>query len=231
MQVSEFDKASFDNFILEREVIRFFKDPVTLNSGRKSNFYVSWRTIAADVYTLDLLTDYIIAFVKSKGIEADSFFGVPEGATGLALLTGYKWAKGSSGYGPGSHAFAMGRGKPKDHGEPKDRYLIGMPRGRVVMLEDTATTGKSIVDAADRLAEAGVRPFGAVVLVNRNERRDDGKTAGEALKERGIAFYAMTNLLDLLPAAFRKAGPGEAVGRLVEDYFRRYGEREVRLVS
>ena len=231
MTGESFNQEGFQEFILEHNVVKFFEETVTLNSGRKSNFYVSWRRVADDVYTLDKLTDFIVAFVRSKGIEADSFFGVPEGATGLALILDYKHARQAKGYGPGSHAFAMGRGKPKEHGNPSDKYFIGMPKGRTIIVEDTTTTGKSVLETLDRLREAGVSVDIAIALINRNEKRDDGKTVTEALKDRGVQYYAMSDLLDILPEIFRKTHPGERVGRLVEDYFKMYGEREVKLVS
>jgi orotate phosphoribosyltransferase len=45
----------------------------------------------------------------------------------------------------------MGRAKPKDHGDPKDRYFVGEPGGKVVILEDVTTTGKSLIEKSFRL--------------------------------------------------------------------------------
>ena len=36
----------------------------------------------------------------------------------------------------------MGRAKPKQHGSPEDKYFVGEPNGKIVVLEDVTTTGK-----------------------------------------------------------------------------------------
>ncbi|RJQ28813.1 hypothetical protein C4571_02870 [Candidatus Parcubacteria bacterium] len=226
---SVFDREKFNRFVLDHNVVGFFPEPLTLASGRKSHHYVSWRSVAADVYATDRLTDFIISFVLGTGLRPDSFFAVPEGATKIGVLLQYKWAKQSPSYGPGSHDLSMGRGKPKDHGNPKDKYFLGLPRGRTVILEDTTTTGESLLNTARKLSEAGVNVVGAVVLTNRNERRDDGKTVQEAFEEKEIGFHAMSNILDLIPDVFAKVRPGAEIGRSLEEYFSKYGERKLKL--
>jgi len=41
----------------------------------------------------DKLSDYVMAFVEDSGLQPDCFYGVPEGATKLGIITQYKWAK------------------------------------------------------------------------------------------------------------------------------------------
>ena len=133
--MSNFNQEEFNRFILENNVVGFFEEPIRLKSGRMSNWYVNWRNIAEDVLLLDKLIDYVITFTENLGLEPDCFYGVPEGATKLAIITQYKWAKAQADYGPGKYVLPMGRGKPKEHGELKDRFFIGIPRGKTVVLE------------------------------------------------------------------------------------------------
>lgn len=139
--MAKFNQEKFNQFILENKVIGFFEEPVTFKSGRIAHEYINWRNVAEDVFLIDRLADYVMAFVEDLGLAPDCFYGVPEGATKLGVITQYKWAKKSPNYGPGSHRLPMGRKQPKDHGDPKDKYFVGAPKGKVIILEDITTTG------------------------------------------------------------------------------------------
>lgn len=228
--MGRFIQKEFNEFIINNGLIGFLKEPIRLKSGRLSNWYVNWRNVAEDVYLFDRLTDYVIAFVEDQGLMPDCFYGVPEGATKLSIITQYKWAKRQPNYGPGVYQLAMGRGMPKDHGDPKDRYFIGAPKGRTVVLEDVTTTGESLIKTIDNLLEAGVSVIASIGLTNRNEIRDDKKIVNEIVESTGVRYYAMSNASELLPQAYSRLQPGEIVARKVEEYFKRYGAEEIKLI-
>lgn len=228
--MGRFIQKEFNEFIIDNGLIGFLKEPIRLKSGRLSNWYINWRNAAEDVYLFDRLTDYVIAFVEEQGLMPDCFYGVPEGATKLSIITQYKWAKKQLNYGPGVYQLAMGRGRPKEHGDPKDRYFIGAPKARTVVLEDVTTTGDSLIKTIDILLEAGVSVIASIGLTNRNEIRDDKKIVNEVVESTGVRYYAMSNALELLPQAYRRLQPGEIVARHVEEYFKRYGAEEIKLV-
>ncbi len=225
-----FNQEEFNNFIKENNIYGFFEEPITLVSGRISHFYVNWRDITKDVWLTDRLTDYIISFVKEKNIKADTFYGVPEAASKLGILTQYKWAKMSD-YFKGSHSLSMGRAKAKDHGMPKDRFFVGMPEGKVVVIEDLVTVATNLVPTLEKLREAGVDISAVVVLANRMERRDDGLSVREAVEKMGIQFFEMSSALEILPAMYEKTQPDDEIGRKVEEYYRRYGLEQIKLVK
>lgn len=222
-----FDKQSFLDFIIENDVVGFFERPVTLKSGRQSYWYVNWRTITEDVFLSERLADYILAFAKSKNLEPDTFFGVPEGATKIGILTQYKHAKQKKDFGKGRYVLAMGRGKPKEHGEPKDRYFLGVPKGRTVVIEDVTTTGGSLMQTIEKLREAKVDVIAAIGLTNRMERRDDGKSVEEALREQGVNYHAISEATELVPLAAKKKNLPADIKNKVIEYFRQYGIKEV----
>jgi orotate phosphoribosyltransferase len=197
--MGEFSQRKFNDFIIEQGIVGFFREPVKLKSGRLSNWYVNWRNVAEDVYMLERLTDYVLAFVEDLGLGPDCFYGVAEGATKLGVITQYRWAKKQKDYGPGVYTLPMGRGRPKDHGDIKDRFFVGAPKGKTIILEDVTTTGGSLLATVDHLLDAGVKVMAAISLTDRNERGDNGKTIKETVGKRGIPFYAMSNALDLLP--------------------------------
>ena len=225
-----FNKPAFNDFILDMKVIGFFKEPITLKSGRESHWYVNWRTVTESVYLTDRLADFVLSFAEQNKLKPECFYGVPEGATKLALITQYKWAKNQKDYGSGRYPLPMGRGKPKEHGEPKDRYFLGMPHGDTIVMEDSTTTGSSLISAIKNLKESGIDVTAAITLTNRMEKRDDGKTVEQAVKELGVKYYAMSDATELLPLAYKKLKPGEELGKKIEEYFKKYGTKEVFLL-
>lgn len=207
----KFDQQAFNQFVIDNDVIGFFEEPITLKSGRQSNWYVNWRTISEDVFLMDQLSDFVIAFVQAEGLLPDCFYGVPEGATKLGLLTQFKWAKASAAYGRFSHCFPMGRAKPKEHGVPKDKYYIGAPSGQVIVLEDTTTTGLSLLNTIAALKEQQVTIMAAIGLTNRMEKRDDGRSVEQAIRDQGVRYLQLSGADQLLPAAIQKLKPSERI--------------------
>jgi len=226
-----FDQQRFDDFVLDSEVYGFFEDAITLKSGRTSHFYANWRNAVADAFLADELSDFVLDFVASKGVSIDTFYGVPEGATKLGVLTQFKHAKRSPDYAKNSHALAMGRAKPKEHGAPKDKYFVGMPKGRTLVVEDVTTTGGSLLRCLEGLKEAGVQVVGVLSLTNRMEKRDDGSSVEEAVRAAGYEFHCMSSALDLLPRAFEKLAPGDEVGRAIGKEFAEYGVKPLVLLK
>ena len=220
----ELEKNNFCNFIIENRVIGFFNEPITLKSGRKSYWYVNWRTVAEDVYLLNSVSDYLLLYVKHLRLKPDCFYGVPEGATKIGLITQFKWAFQDKKIKPGMYTLSMGRGKPKEHGDLKDKFFLGIPKGNVILLEDTTTTGGSMLRTIDDLAKLDVKIIAAIGLTNRNEIRDDGFTVKEAIKNKGVQYHSMSDATDLLP----KLKPNPTVATHIENYFKRYGKEEIK---
>lgn len=248
--MNRFNQEEFNNFVLDNDVLGFYEKPIELKSKRLSSWYVNWRDVAEDVFLLDKLADYVIAFTEDLGLEPDCFYGVPEGATKLSVITQYKWAKESPNYDHGSHALPMGRGKPKDHGDPKDMYFVGVPRGKTIILEDVTTTGGSSLNTIGDVKELdSAEIIYLIALTNRMEltpipEKDKEKTVEEFIKiferatgkkyerplsveeavnEARVAYHALSNALQLLPEAYKKLKPGKDVAKAIEKEFEKYG--------
>ncbi|MFX0042715.1 MAG: hypothetical protein ACFE8L_07370 [Candidatus Hodarchaeota archaeon] len=219
------EKKNFFEFIINNNVIGFFKEPIQLKSNRLSYFYINWRTVSEDVNLIDKLTDYIILFVESLNLKPKCFYGVPEGASKIGIITQFKWAKKQKNYNSGTYILPMGRGKPKDHGELKDRFFLGMPKGKVIVIEDVTTTGGSLITSIQNLKTFKVDIIAALGITNRNELRDDGKSVEEVIREENIKYYAMSNAVDLLP----NLTIDKDIAVHIENYFKNYGTREVKL--
>ena len=243
-----FKQEDFNRLVLDNKILGLFEKKKVLKSKRESNWYVNWRL--DDMFLMGQVADHVVEFTKDLGIEADTFYGVPEGATRLAILAQERWAKQSENYGPGSHVVAMGRGKPKDHGAAKDKYFVGTPRGKIVILEDVTTTGGSLLNTISQVKQLDcVEIIAAYGLTNRMEKTpipgdDDegvvakfaaqyetatGKTyqkemsVAEACKDAGVTYHALSSGAVLLPRAVRIENPSEEVIGEIKAEFAKYG--------
>lgn len=228
----EFNQEAFDNFVVGNDVIGFFKDPIRLKSGRTSNWYVNWREPTSDIHNIDYIANQIIAFTADNGLNPDTFYGVPEGASKLGVITQYLWSQQNL-HQPESGEFSlpMGRGNPKEHGIPKDRFFLGMPKGRTVVIEDVTTTGGSLLEELAKLKSADVHVVAALGLTNRMELRDDRQSVRQAVEAVGVPYFQLSSALDILPKVYAKIQPGEEVGRAIEKEFEKYGVEKLKLVG
>ena len=185
----QFDKNSFTQFMIEHQIVGFWPEALLLKSGKKSHFYVDWRRASHDAFLLDQVTDYLVSFLKARDSTCECLFGVPEGASKTAIIAGFKMAKQASDFAVGSHQIPMGRGKPKSHGHPADRYFVGMPEGRVWVLEDTVTTGGSLLETVEQLCLNKVQVAGVVALTDRQDRTDQN-IASKLDEQFGVKNYA-----------------------------------------
>jgi len=222
------NQKQFDDFVVNVGVPSFSENNIKLKSGRMANWYINWRI--EDAFLLNILVNNVLEFAQEKGLEPDTFYGVPEGATRLGVLVQDKWAKMQDNYGPGSHVIAMGRGLVKEHGDPKNKYFVGMPIGDTVVIEDVTTTGGSGLNTLDFLLETDVKVVGFISLSNRNEVRDDGYTVPQIMDKKGIKYYAMSEAINLMPKAAKKQNPPTDWLKKTEAYSEKYCTEKFRLI-
>lgn len=201
-------QTEFIEFMLENEIVSVADQPFTLKSGKQSHLYVNWRKATNDAYLLDFVSDKVLEFTAAQGIEADCFYGVPEGASKLGVIASYKYAKQSPEFGKGSHTISFGRGKPKEHGAAQDRFFIGAPEGRTVVLEDVVTTSGSLVSNLDSLKEAGINVVASICLTNRNPEPQSVKSLIEV---HGAPFLALVEAEALIEAYLERNTVSESV--------------------
>jgi orotate phosphoribosyltransferase len=234
-----FSQDAFNQFIIDNNVIGFFDKPLKLKSGRISNWYVNWRTVSEDVFLLETLVPFVIDFTKvqiERGVipPPDCFYGVPEGATKLGMLCQYFWAKNSPAYGRGSHVLPMGRAKPKEHGAPQDRYFVGAPRGKTIVVEDVTTTGGSLIETIDKLLNAGIDVIAAIGLTHRMELREDRSTVADEIGKRKsasgvIKYLPLSSATELLPLITAQRRLSIELQNAIIQEFVEYGEQPLSL--
>src|SRR3989344_3337806 len=215
-----FNQQEFNQFVLQNNVIGIQRESITLKSGRQSYFYVNWRTPMSDAFLLDHIASFVAVVAQKVG--ADTIYGVPEGATKLGIVASLRLAQASSRFGVGSHVIPMGRAKPKEHGDTRDKYFVGMPVGKTIVLEDVTTTGGSLIDTVDTLLESHINVIAVITLTNRMEKRSDGLSVEQTINDRykgRIKYIALSNAIELLPIVIQRDKPDSKIVEALQTEF------------
>lgn len=206
----KFNKKEFISFFIKNKGISFFdKSAVSQYSGKPSTIYFNWRTIAEDVNNLDKCADFVIQFVQDNKINPDCFVGVPEGATKLAIILQYKWAKKYE-KGKNTNIMPFIRAKVKDHGAIKDRAFLGLPKGKIVLIEDIVCRGKGIKQTLKKLEKAEIVPYAIIVLSDRMQPKYKTRFL-KALKKQRIKFYSMSQEKEVAEQAVKLLKPSKQI--------------------
>jgi orotate phosphoribosyltransferase len=155
---------------------------VTLSSGAEADWYVDLRRLTlhhdgaplVGQVMLDLVGDWDFAAVGGLTLGADP--------VAMAML------HTATGHGRQLDAFVV-RKDAKAHGLQRRIEGPDVAGRRVLAVEDTSTTGRSVLTAVEALREVGAQVVGAAVIVDRG--------AGEAVRSTGLAFRAAYTLADL----------------------------------
>ena len=171
----------FATFLHQKGIIKF--GDFTLASGKKSSYYVDLRLIPSYPHQFRIMIKHLQNnIIENTGLgNFDSLVSVPTGGLIIASALAIEIVK----------SLIYVRSKPKDYGTSKSvegQIHKGM---RVVMIDDVATTGGSVVNAIRSLKEAGIVIEDAYVIVNRMEGAD------EALKELGVKIHSLTNIMQI----------------------------------
>ncbi|MBD3312811.1 orotate phosphoribosyltransferase [Candidatus Woesearchaeota archaeon] len=215
-----FDKEGFDKFILENQVVGIKEEPIKLKSGRESYWYANCRVLSDNYGLLNRTAGFVADFIKEKGLEFDYIYGTPDGATKLGVMVNIILGKDNP-----DLKMVVGRKKPKDYGEPRDRFFVGpVEKGdRVLVVEDVTTTGSSVVEHLDFLKEAGVEIVGIISLFNRLEKRDDGMGVAEYIKkEFEVPYYWLSDGPRILSLAVKQSNLDECTIKKVVDNANEY---------
>ncbi|HER44467.1 MAG TPA: orotate phosphoribosyltransferase [Candidatus Eisenbacteria bacterium] len=169
--------------ILEKRSI--MKGEFTLVSGKKSSYYINGKMTTLNSRGLYLAAKLLLD--ECEGLTYDGFAGPTIGADpviGALLILSAERGLDKEGF--------LIRKKSKEHGT---RNLVEgkMERGtRVILLEDVATTGGSLIRAADAVRDGG----GEIVAVFTIVDREEG--AAEAIAEAGYNFRSLYKVRELL---------------------------------
>ena len=153
-----------------------------LSSGQRASWYVDLRRILLDGRVAPLAGRVMLDLTADLGYQAAG--GLTLGADPVAIAIMHA----SASRGTPVDAFVV-RKKDKEHGTQRRIEGPDVSGRRVLAVEDTSTTGASVLSAVDALREAGAEVVGVAVLVDRGAR--------EAVTARGLVYRAAYDLPDL----------------------------------
>ncbi|PPK67938.1 orotate phosphoribosyltransferase [Actinokineospora auranticolor] len=157
---------------------------VTLASGKEADYYVDLRRA-----TLHHAAGPRIG-VLLRQLTADWDYVAAGGLTLGADPVALAMMHAAAAAGEVLDAFVV-RKDTKAHGMQRRIEGIEVAGQRVLAVEDTSTTGSSVLTAVDALVEAGAQVIGVVTVVDR------GTGAKEAIGGRGLPYRYLLDLADL----------------------------------
>jgi len=178
----------FATFLHQKGIIKF--GDFTLASGKKSSYYVDLRLVPSYPIEFRKMVKYLEnQIVQDVGLDNfESIVSVPTGGLVIASALAIETVK----------PLIYVRSKPKDYGTSKSvegKIHDGM---KVVMIDDVATTGGSVVNAIKSLKEVNISLKDAYVIVNRMEGAD------KALLDLGVKIHSILNILQITEALFEQ---------------------------
>ena len=151
------DQAELADLVRELAVVR---GRVTLSSGAISDHYFDLRRVSFHPRGFRLIGHAILRAAASW--DFDAVAGPALGAVPLALA-----AMSAAGENGRDLPSAAVRKEPKRHGLGKRCEGADLKDRRVLVVEDTSTTGASTLDVLDAAEREGVQVVGVVLLVDR----------------------------------------------------------------
>ena len=157
---------------------------VTLASGREADYYIDMRRV-----TLDGVASPLVGRVMN-GLVADLDFDAVGGLTLGAdpVATAMLHARAAEG---GRLDVFVVRKEAKAHGMQRRIEGTEVAGRRVLVVEDTSTTGGSALTAVDAVREAGGEVVAVAVVVDRNTG------SAERVQEAGLEYRYAVGLDDL----------------------------------
>lgn len=162
---------------------------VTLASGRQADYYVDLRRVTLHHRAAPLVGHVLLDVLEEAGLgpgEIDAVGGLTLGADPVAAALLHAAAS----RGQDLDAFVV-RKEGKAHGMQRRIEGPDVAGRRVVAVEDTSTTGGSVMTAVEALRAAGAEVVAVAVIVDRRTG------ARERIEAEGLAYHSVFGLEDL----------------------------------
>jgi len=151
------DRAQLRHDILDKAVVH---GRVVLSSGREADYYVDLRRVTLDGVTAPLVGRVMLDLTAD--LDYDAVGGLTLGADPVAMAM----LHAAAARGRRLDAFVV-RKSEKAHGLQRRIEGPDVAGRRVLAVEDTSTTGGSVLTAVEALREAGAEVVGVAVIVER----------------------------------------------------------------
>src|SRR5829696_8100532 len=155
---------------------------VVLSSGREADYYVDLRRVTLHHAAAPLIGSIMLDTVADW--EFDVVGGLTLGADPVATAM----LHAAAAQGRAVDAFVV-RKEGKAHGLQRRIEGPDVAGRRVLAVEDTSTTGSSVLAAVEAVREAGATVVGVAVIVERG--------AADTVRAEGLEYLAAYDLADL----------------------------------
>jgi len=178
----------FATFLYKNGIIQFGN--FTLTSGKNSSYYIDLRLVPSYPHQFrKMIKNLQNLIIEKTGLDNfDSLASVPTGGLVVASALAIEVVK----------PLIYVRNKPKEHGTTKSiegKTSAGM---KVVMVDDVATTGTSVLNGIKQLKESGLLISDVYVIINRLEGAD------KALDDMGVQIHQLTDILEITNVLFQE---------------------------
>ena len=160
---------------------------VILSSGLEADFYIDLRRVGLDGSVAPLVGRVMLETVRD--LEFDAVGGLTLGADPVATAMMHAAAAHPELVGGRSLDAFVVRKAEKAHGLQRRIEGPDIAGRRVLIVEDTSTTGQSPMTAVEAAREAGAEVVAVAVIVERG--------AEPVIAESGLPYYAAFSLGDL----------------------------------
>lgn len=174
-------RAQLLALVREHAVVR---GRVTLSSGREADHYVDLRRVTLSGEAAPLVGQVMLDLTAH--LDAEAVGGLTMGADPVATAM----LHAAAARGRRLDAYVV-RKQAKEHGLQRRIEGPAVEGRRVLVVEDTSTTGASPLTALQAVREAGAVPVGVAVVAD----RDTGARA--AVEAQGVPYLAAYSLADL----------------------------------
>lgn len=155
---------------------------VVLSSGQEADYYVDLRRITLDGEAAPLVGEVMLDLTAD--LDFDAVGGLTLGADPVAAAM----VHAAAARGRRLDAFVV-RKEGKAHGLQRRIEGPDVAGRRVLAVEDTSTTGGSVLTAVEALREAGAEVVGVAVIVERG--------AADRVTAEGLVYLAAYDVADL----------------------------------
>ncbi|WP_150307591.1 orotate phosphoribosyltransferase [Planctomonas psychrotolerans] len=162
-----------------------FHGDFTLTSGKKASYYVDLRRVSLDSRVAPLIGEVMLDLIADIP-DVSAVGGLTMGADPVAAAVLHQGAARGLRY----DAFVV-RKEPKDHGRGRQVEGPDVAGKRVIVLEDTSTTGGSPLKAIEALTKAGAEIAAVAVVVDRDT------DARRVIEDAGYRYLYAIGLDDL----------------------------------
>ena len=165
------------------------QQPFTWASGWKSPIYCDNRKVLSFPYTRDFIKSEMSNVVFEKFPDAEILAGVATAGIAWGAMVADQLKL----------PYIYVRPKPKEHGLGNQIEGFYEKGGKVVVVEDLISTGKSSLQVVEVLRKEGLEVVGMVSIFNYGFQ-----IAADAFAASGVPYYSLTNYASLITAAIEK---------------------------